>query len=639
MAKIIGIDLGTTNCCLAFIEGGKAQVIPTKEGSRTIPSVVGFTEKGDRLVGHIAKRQMITNPINTVYAVKRLLGRKFDSPEVKKAKELLPYEITGASNGDIRIKIHGKEFSPPEISGIILARIKEIAEGFVGSEIDEAIITVPAYFDDSQRQATKDAGRIAGLKVSRIINEPTAACLAYGHDETEEKRIAVYDLGGGTFDITILQIGDGVFEVKATSGDTFLGGEDFDNRIVEWLFDCFREQHGIELRHDKLALQRLKEAAEKAKCELSAQEVADINLPFLSADEAGPKHLNVKLERPVFEKMIEDLVERTRQPVMSALEMARLKPDEIDEVLLVGGQTRTPRVVELVREIFGREPNRDKNPDEVVGIGAAIQAGILRGEVKDMVLLDVTPLSLGIETRGGMFTKLIERSSTIPTRKSKIFTTVADNQTKVEVHVLQGERELAAHNKSLGRFDLVGIPQSPKGVPQIEVSFDIDSNGIVHVSARDQTTGSEQRIVVTPSSGLSEGEINDIIEDARRHAEEDRVKAELLRIQQRLEGLLDSNEKTFAEFGSLLEEAKRKSVQRTLADARRTLGGSSVSECTECLEKLQEVSKILTDVILYNPSAMSKVPGPGPAPAPAPEPATEGAGAGRSSDGEGTGSE
>ncbi len=613
MGKIIGIDLGTTNCCMAFIEGGKPQVIPTKEGNRTIPSVVGFTEKGDRLVGHIAKRQMITNPMNTVYAVKRLVGRKFDSPEVTKAKGMLPYEITGAPNGDIRLKIRDREFSPPEISGMILARLKDIAEGFIGTEVDEAIITVPAYFDDSQRQATKDAGRIAGMKVSRIINEPTAACLAYGHDETQERRIAVYDLGGGTFDITILQIGDGVFEVKSTSGDTFLGGEDFDNRIVEWLFERFREAHGIELRHDKLALQRLKEAAEKAKCELSAQERVDINLPFLSADETGPKHLNVKLDRDGFEKLVGDLIERTRGPVMDALAMARLKPGDVDEVLLVGGQTRTPRVVELVREIFGKEPNRDKNPDEVVGIGAAIQAGILRGEVKDMVLLDVTPLSLGIETRGGMFTKLIERSSTIPTRKSKVFTTVTDNQGKVEVHVLQGEREMAAHNKSLGRFDLVGIPPAPKGVPQIEVTFDIDSNGIVHVSARDQATGSEQRIIVSPSSGLTEGEINDIIEDAKRHAEEDRVKAELLRIQQRLEGLLDSNEKTFAEFGSLLEEAKRKAVQRTLAEARRAVGGNSVSECTECLEKLQEVSKTLTDVILYNPSSTSRPPAPQPA--------------------------
>jgi molecular chaperone DnaK len=614
LGQIIGIDLGTTNCCIAFIEGGKPHVIPTKEGSRTIPSIVGFTDKGDRLVGQIAKRQMITNPMNTVHAVKRLIGRKLNAPEVQHAKSLLPYQIAEAHNGDIRIRIKDRDYSPSEISGIILSRLKEIAEDYLGTEVDEAIITVPAYFDDSQRQATKDAGRIAGLKVSRIINEPTAACLAYGHDEMQEKRLAVYDLGGGTFDITILQIGEGVFEVKSTSGDTFLGGEDFDHRIVEWLFGEFRKAHGIDLRHDKLALQRLKEAAEKAKCELSAQETADINLPFLSADESGPKHLNVKLARADFEKMVEDLVERTRKPCLDALEMAKMRPSDVDEVLLVGGQTRMPRVVEMVRDIFGREPNRDKNPDEVVGIGAAIQAGILRGEVKDMVLLDVTPLSLGIETRGGMFTKLIERNATIPTRKSKIFTTVTDNQTKVEVHVLQGEREVAAHNKSLGRFELVGIPPSPKGVPQIEVTFDIDSNGIVHVSARDQATSREQRIVVSPSSGLSEKEVNDIIEDAKRHAEEDRVRAELLRIQQRLEGLLDSNEKTFTEFGYMLDEDKRKTVQRTLAEARRALAGTSIAESTDCLERLQEASKILTDVILYDPSTVSKAGGGDPAP-------------------------
>ncbi len=619
MGQIIGIDLGTTNCCIAFIEGGKPHVIPTKEGSRTIPSIVGFTEKGDRLVGHIAKRQMITNPTNTVHAVKRLIGRKFNSPEVQRARSLLPYQVAEAPNGDIRVRIKDRDYAPPEISGIILSRLKEIAEDYLGTEVDEAIITVPAYFDDSQRQATKDAGRIAGLKVSRIINEPTAACLAYGHDETQEKRLAVYDLGGGTFDITILQIGDGVFEVKSTSGDTFLGGEDFDHQIVEWLFGEFHKAHGIDLRHDKLALQRLKEAAEKAKCELSAQDQADINLPFLSADETGPKHLNVKLSRNELEKMVEGLVERTRKPCLDALGAARMKPEDVDEVLLVGGQTRMPRVVEMVREIFGREPNRDKNPDEVVGVGAAIQGGILRGEIKDMVLLDVTPLSLGIETRGGMFTKLIERNATIPTRKSKIFTTVTDNQTKVEVHVLQGERELGAHNKSLGRFELVGIPPAPKGVPQIEVTFDIDSNGIVHVSARDQATGSEQRILVTPSSGLSEREINDIIDDARRHAEEDRVRAELMRIQHRLEGLLDSNEKTFTEFGYLLDEGRRKDVQRTLAGARKALAGTSIAESTACLEKLQEASKILTDVILYNPSPVSKAEGELP-----PEPEPEG---------------
>ena len=602
MGRIIGIDLGTTNCCVAFIEGDQPRVIPSKEGSRTIPSIVGFTEKGDRLVGQIAKRQALTNPTSTVYAVKRLIGRKFKGPEVQRAKELLPYEISEAINGDIRIRVKDRDYSPAEISGIILSRLKEMAEDYLGAEVDEAIITVPAYFDDSQRQATKDAGRIAGLKVSRIINEPTAASLAYGADESKDRRIAVYDLGGGTFDITILQIGDGVFEVRSTSGDTFLGGEDFDQRIIDWLVTRFQQEHSIDLRRDKLALQRLKEAAEKAKCDLSASDVTEIRLPFISADDSGPKHLNVTLSRSEFEAMVEDLIERTRKPCEEAMQAAGLAKDQIDQVLLVGGQTRTPRVIDLVREIFGKEPNRDKSPDEVVGIGAAIQAGILRGEVKDMVLLDVTPLSLGIETRGGMFTKLIERNSTIPTKKSRIFTTVADNQSKVEVHVLQGEREIAAHNKSLGRFELVGIAPGPKGVPQVEVTFDIDSNGMVHVSARDHGTAREQTIVVTPSGGLTEREINDVIEDARRHAEQDRVRAELARIQSRLDSLLDSNEKSFAEFGSLLDEKKRREVQKILLDARKAIQGTSLQESTDCLDKLGEASKILTEVILYNPS-------------------------------------
>ncbi|HKY32692.1 MAG TPA: molecular chaperone DnaK [Candidatus Polarisedimenticolia bacterium] len=603
MGRIIGIDLGTTNCCVAFIEGGQPRVIPTKEGARTVPSIVGFTEKGDRLVGQIAKRQAVTNPSSTVYAVKRLIGRKFNAPEVQKARSVLPYEIAEAINGDIRIRIKDRDYSAAEISGVILSRLKEMAEDYLGTEVDEAIITVPAYFDDSQRQATKDAGRIAGLKVSRIINEPTAASLAYGLDETRERRIAVYDLGGGTFDVTILQIGDGVFEVKSTSGDTFLGGEDFDQRIIDWMVEEFQRVHDIDLRRDKLALQRMKEAAEKAKCDLSAADSVAINLPFISADESGPKHLNATLTREAFESMVEDLIERTRTPCEEALRASGLSRDQIDQVLLVGGQTRTPKVIQLVREIFGKEPTRDKSPDEVVGVGAAIQGGILRGEVKDMVLLDVTPLSLGIETRGGMFTKLIERNATIPTKKSRIFTTVTDNQSKVEVHVLQGEREIAARNKSLGRFELVGVSPAPKGVPQIDVTFDIDSNGMVHVSARDQGTGREQRIVVTPSGGLSEKEINDIIEDARRHAEEDRVKAELTRIQGRLDSLLDSNEKSFAEFGSLLDEERRKEVQRILLEARKAIQGNSLQESTACLEKLGEASKILTDVILYNPSA------------------------------------
>jgi len=603
MGKVIGIDLGTTNCCVAVMEGGTPQVVPNKEGGRTTPSIIGFTEKGERLVGQIAKRQSVTNPRNTIYAVKRLIGRKFNSPEVQHALGFLPYEITEAANGDVRVRVRDRDYSPPEISGMILAKLREMAEEYLQDEISEAIITAPAYFDDGQRQATKDAGRIAGLKVSRIINEPTAASLAYRLNEQTEKRIVVYDLGGGTFDVSILQLGDGVFEVRATSGDTFLGGEDFDQRIVEWLLGEFQKKVGIDLKGDRLALQRLKEAAEKAKCELSLEARSEINLPFIAADAKGPKHLSCVLTREQFEELIGDLVERTRKPCLEALKMAGLQPGDIDEVLLVGGQTRTPKVMEAVRSIFGREPSRDKNPEEVVGIGAAIQGGILQGEVKDMVLLDVTPLSLGIETRGGMFTKLIERNTTIPTKKAKIFTTVVDNQAKVEVIVLQGEREIASYNKSLGRFELVGIPPAPKGVPQIEVTFDIDSNGIVHVSARDQATGHEQKIGVTPSGGLSEKEIGDIIEDAKRHAATDRRKAELNRVQARLEGLLESNLKSFTEFGSLLDADKQGMVKRILENARKALQGSSISESTKCLEKLGEASAILTEVILYNPSA------------------------------------
>jgi molecular chaperone DnaK len=598
----MGIDLGTTNCCVAVMDGGTPMVIPNKEGARTTPSIVAFTEKGQRLVGQIAKRQAVTNPDNTIYAVKRLIGRKFNSPEVQQAKRFVPYRIVEAKNGDVRIRVRDKDFSPQEISAMILARLKEMTEEYLQAEVHEAIITVPAYFDDSQRQATKDAGRIAGLKVLRIINEPTAASLAYRLNEESEKKIVVYDLGGGTFDVSILQLGQGVFEVKATSGDTFLGGEDFDQRILEWLLQEFEKKEGVSLREDRLALQRLKEAAEKAKCELSAEMRAEINLPFISADTRGPKHLNVVLTREKFDELTADLVDRTRKPCLEALSLASMKPADIDEVLLVGGMTRVPKVIETVREIFGKEPCRDKNPEEVVGVGAAIQAGILQGEVKDMVLLDVTPLSLGIETRGGMFTKLIERNTTIPTRKAKVFTTVADNQAKVEINVLQGEREVAAFNKSLGRFELVGIPPAPKGVPQVEVTFDIDSNGIVHVSARDVATAKEQSIAVTPSGGLTEKEIGDIIEDAKRNADADRRKAELNRIQARLEGLLESNMKSFAEFGTLLDEAKRAAVKSILEGARKALASGSVSECTASLEKLGEASQILTEVILYNPS-------------------------------------
>jgi len=605
MGKVIGIDLGTTNCCVAVMEGVRPRVIASKEGARTTPSIVAFSTRGERLVGQIAKRQALTNPQNTIYAVKRLIGRKYDSGEVAKAKQLVPYEIVPSDNGDAWIKVRDRAYSPPEISAFLLSRLREMAEDFLGTEVDEAVITVPAYFDDSQRQATKDAGRIAGLNVLRIVNEPTAAALAYGLDDegAGARTVAVYDLGGGTFDISILRLGEGVFEVKSTSGDTFLGGEDFDQRIVDWLLQQFHTDTGIDLRSDRLALQRLKESAEKAKCELSSEESAEINLPFISADESGPRHLHTRLDRATFEELVEDLIERTRTPCQEALKMAGLGPEQIDVVLLVGGQTRTPRVQAVVAEIFGKPANRDINPDEVVGVGAAVQAGILKGDVKDMVLLDVTPLSLGIETRGGMFTRIIERNATIPTRKSRVFTTVTDNQTKVEVHVLQGERDLVAHNKSLGKFELVGIPPAPKGVPQVDVTFDIDSNGIVNVSARDQATQREQKIVVTPSGGLSDADIQTIIEDARVHAEDDRRRAEFIRVRSRLEGMVDSNQKTFVEFGGMLEKDTQARVKQILEDARRALEGGNLSECMQALERIAEAGALLSDVILYDPSA------------------------------------
>jgi molecular chaperone DnaK len=605
MAKILGIDLGTTNSCVAVVDVTTPQVIPNREGSRTTPSVVGFTEDGDRLVGQIAKRQAITNPFNTVFAIKRLIGRKFESDEVAHAKNVLPYNIVAARNGDVKVRIRENEYSPEEISAFVLMEIKAFAEEFLGEEITEAIITVPAYFNDSQRQATRDAGKIAGLEVLRIINEPTAAALAYGLDNKANQLIAVYDLGGGTFDISILKLEDGLFEVLSTSGDTYLGGEDFDKRVMDWLIEHFQRETKIDLRDDRMALQRLKEAAERAKCELSMEQESRVTLPFISADASGPKHLNAVLTRRDFEKMVEDLIQRTIDPVNDALRSAGLTAKQIDEVVLVGGQTRTPKVIEAVRQVFGKDPNRNINPDEVVAVGAAVQGGILRGDIKDMVLLDVTPLSLGIETHGGLFTKLIERNSTIPTKNSLVFTTVADGQTKVQVHVLQGEREFARENKSLGKFDLIGIPPAPRGVPQVEVTFSIDSNGIVNVTARDQATGQSQGVQINPAGGLSKDEIDRIINEASAHQRADSARREIRMLQNKLEGMIYTNDKVFKEFGKLLSEDDRNRVQRILTRAKEAAGAEEKQLINDAIFELQAASRILTSVMLYNPLKVS----------------------------------
>src|SRR3954471_6082394 len=601
MPKILGIDLGTTNSCVAVVDVTTPQVIPNREGSRTTPSVVGFTEDGERLVGQIAKRQAITNPYNTVFAIKRLIGRKYDAEEVTRARQILPYHVVPASNGDVKVKIRDREYSPEEVSAFVLMEIKAFAEDFLGEPITEAIITVPAYFNDSQRQATRDAGKIAGLDVLRIINEPTAAALAYGLDNRQNQLIAVYDLGGGTFDISILKLEDGLFEVLSTSGDTYLGGEDFDKRVMDWMIETFQRDTGIDLRDDRMALQRLKEAAERTKCELSMAEESRITLPFISADASGPKHLNAVLTRREFERMVDDLIQRTIDPVNDALKQARLTPEKIDEVVLVGGQTRMPKVIEAVKKVFGKEPNRNINPDEVVAVGAAIQGGILRGDIKDMVLLDVTPLSLGIETHGGLFTKLIERNSTIPTKNSLIFTTVADNQSKVQAHVLQGEREFARENKDLGKFDLVGIPPAPRGVPQIEVIFAIDSNGIVNVTARDQATGASTGVQINPAGGLTKDEIDRIINEASEMQRTDTARRELRMLQNKLEGMIYTNDKVFKEFGKLLNEDDRNRVGRILGRAKEVAGEEDKQRINDAIFELQAASRILTSVMLYNP--------------------------------------
>ncbi len=615
MGKIIGIDLGTTNSCVAIMEGGDAKVITNPEGGRTTPSIVSVSEGGERLVGQIAKRQAITNPENTVFGVKRLVGRKFKSAEVQKDIKVLPYKIEEAGNGDIRIDLRGKLHSPAEISSFILANIKKTAEEYLGEPVTDAVVTVPAYFNDSQRQATKDAGKIAGLNVQRIINEPTAASLAYGLDKKTEEKIAVFDLGGGTFDVSILEIGEGVFEVKATHGDTHLGGEDFDLRLIDFLADEFNKDQGIDLRGDKMALQRLKEAAEKAKMELSTSMETDVNLPFITADASGPKHLNVKITRAKLEALISDLLQKLELPCRTALKDASLNANEINEVILVGGMTRMPAVQERVKQIFGKEPNKGVNPDEVVALGAAIQGGVLKGDVKDVLLLDVTPLSLGIETLGGVMTKLIEKNTTIPTRKSQVFSTAADSQPAVSIHVLQGEREMAPDNKTLGRFELVGIPPAPRGVPQIEVTFDIDANGIVNVSAKDQATAKEQSIQITASSGLSKDEIDNLVKDAELHTEDDKKKRELVEARNHADTLIYTTEKSLKDLGDEKVDAETKAkIEAAIVPLKTAMEGNDAEEIKRLSEELTQASHKLAEAMYQQASQAGGQPGAGPGP-------------------------